>query len=290
MSKRVWLIGGTQESTELAIALAHAQIPCIVSVTTDAAQALYSDPVLVPWVDLWIGRLMPDQIGQFLQEQHIICVLDASHPFAVEISKLAIATASVHQVPYLRYERLRVDRGAEEQGSKEDGEMEISRDGGDRNQEKTGLVVGCPLYLDNFEALFASELLPGERVLLTLGYRPLAQFQPWQERCKLFARILPSMTALEVALVAGFTPDRLIAIRPPISAELERSLWQQWQISMVVTKASGIAGGEDVKRQVAAELGIKLVIINRPPVMYPQQTSDLQTAIEFCIKHYATTA
>jgi precorrin-6A/cobalt-precorrin-6A reductase len=115
-----------------------------------------------------------------------------------------------------------------------------------------------------------------------MGYKSLHWFQPWHDRATLFARILPSAIALGAALQAGFTSERLIALRPPISAELERALWQQWQISMVVTKASGVAGGEDIKRQVAAELGVQLVIIDRPPVPYPQQTSDLQTALTFC--------
>ncbi|HEY9862494.1 MAG TPA: precorrin-6A/cobalt-precorrin-6A reductase, partial [Candidatus Obscuribacterales bacterium] len=86
-------------------------------------------------------------------------------------------------------------------------------------------------------------------------------------------------------IAAGFTPDRLFAMRPPISPDLEKALWQHWQISLVVTKSSGIAGGEDIKRQVAAELGMPLVAIARPPIIYPQQTSDLTTALAFCQQH-----
>jgi precorrin-6A/cobalt-precorrin-6A reductase len=119
-------------------------------------------------------------------------------------------------------------------------------------------------------------------VLLTVGYRYLHLFSSWQERSTLFARILPSVTALGAALAAGFSSDRLIALRPPVSVDLEKALWQQWQISLVVTKASGTAGGEDVKRAVAAELGIGLIAIARPEVVYPQQTSELSRALEFC--------
>jgi precorrin-6A/cobalt-precorrin-6A reductase len=67
---------------------------------------------------------------------------------------------------------------------------------------------------------------------------------------------------------------------------LEKALWQQWDISLVVTKASGTAGGEDIKRTVAAQLGIPLIVIDRPVVEYPQQTSDLSVAIEFCRQQY----
>ncbi|HEY9832846.1 MAG TPA: precorrin-6A/cobalt-precorrin-6A reductase, partial [Stenomitos sp.] len=58
-----------------------------------------------------------------------------------------------------------------------------------------------------------------------------------------------------------------------------------WQISLVVTKASGVAGGEEIKRAVAAELGLPLVVIRRPVVDYPQQTNDFSVALEFCRTH-----
>lgn len=74
-------------------------------------------------------------------------------------------------------------------------------------------------------------------------------------------------------------------MRPPISADLEKALWRHWQISMVVTKASGASGGEDIKREVADELGVSLVVIEPPLVEYPQVTSDLSEAIEFCLKY-----
>lgn len=251
-SGRIWLIGGTQESAQLAAAITPTQLPCTVSVTTESARSLYpsgSD------LRVWVGRLTVSRIDEFLQQQQIVAVLDASHPYAVEISQSAIAAARKWQIPYLRYERPVLEQGEN---------------------------------LANFEALLSGKYLQGQRVLLTVGYRPLQLFQPWQERATLFARLLPSAIALEAAIKAGFTPDRLICLRPPISAELEKALWQQWKISLVVTKASGTAGGEDIKRTVAAELGIPLIGINRPAIEYPQQTSDLSDALQFCLDQYQT--
>jgi len=252
---RIWLIGGTQESAQLAAAIAHTQLPCTISVTTESARSLYPSGSNLR---VWVGRLTVSQIDEFLQQQQIIAVLDASHPYAVEISQSAIAVARKWQIPYLRYERPVLEQG--EQGKN----------------------------LDSFETLLSGKYLQGERVLLTVGYRPLQLFQPWQERATLFARLLPSAIALEAAIKAGFTPDRLICLRPPISADLEKALWQQWKISLVVTKASGTAGGEDIKHTVAAKLGIPLIAINRPTVEYPQQTSDFSDALEFCLDQYQT--
>lgn len=244
--RRIWLIGGTQESAEIAREFVDRQISCVVTVTTEGARSLY--PSSLP---IRVGKLTPVDLKMFLRKHFVSAIVDASHPFAVEISQLAIAIAAELNLPYLRFER--------------------------------SSVTGAPsLSFPSLAALLETNLLKGERVLLTLGYRSLAQFARWHDRAVLFARILPSIEALSAAQAAGFGSDRLIALRPPIAAELEAALWQQWQISIVVTKASGAAGGEDVKRQVAAKLGVKLVTIDRPAVAYPQQTSSLIEVMRFC--------
>ncbi|MBF2009145.1 cobalt-precorrin-6A reductase [Chlorogloeopsis fritschii PCC 9212] len=256
--RRVWLIGGTAESAVLAKAIAHSQIHCVVSVTTEAARLLYPN---VATLQVWVGHLNFTNFDEFLYQQQITAVLDASHPYAVEISQGAIAVCQKLQIPYLRYERPVLEEG-EGRGN---------------------------IYLDSFNTLICGNYLENQRVLLTVGYRQLHLFQPWQGKAALFARLLPSGTALEAAFKAGFTPDRIICLRPPISIDLEKALWRQWNISLVVTKSSGKAGGEDVKQKVAAELGVSLVVINRPEITYPQQTSDLAVALEFCCKHVLCT-
>ena len=250
--KRIWLIGGTSESSQLACAIAQAQIPCTVTVTTESARSLYPD---APTLRVVVGCKDRKEIVEFVQVEGISAILDASHPYAVQVSQAAIAASTELNIPYTRYERPFV-----------------------KQQSNTRSLI----YLNSFDTLLAGEYLLGQRVLLTIGYRFLPLFRPWQMRSTLFARILPSVTALEASLAAGFTPARLLCIRPPISVQLEKALWQHWEISLVVTKASGSAGGEDVKQAVAAELGIPLIIISRPEVKYPQQTSDLITALEFC--------
>ncbi len=266
---RIWLIGGTTESAQLARKLAQSQILCTVTVTTTAARSLYR---LSPYVRVQVGSISPRgkalksttpeisqidaaMIDDFLQQEQIVAILDATHPYAVEISRMAIAAAVQYHLPYLRYERPEL-------------------------KNHPWQAIAC---LESFEQLLAGDYLKGQRVLLTVGYKPLPLFGSWQEKTTLFARILPSLTSLETALAAGFTSDRIIAIRPPVPANIERELWRHWQISLVVTKASGVAGGEDIKRAVAAELGIPLIAIARPSVNYPQQTSDLSVAIAFCL-------
>ncbi|HAX86406.1 MAG TPA: cobalt-precorrin-6A reductase [Cyanobacteria bacterium UBA11370] len=253
--KRLWLIGGTSESVELAGAIASLNLPCTVTVTTIAAEGLYPKS---PLLRVRVGCLDANELAEFLQQEQIAAILDASHPYAVEISRMAIAAASHYQIPYLRFERLSVKR-----------------------QTNSSHII----ELDSFETLLKGDYLYQQRVLLTVGYKALPLFQNWHNRSTLFARILPSVTSLHTAIEAGFSSDRIIALRPPVSTELEKALWHHWDISLVVTKASGVAGGEEVKQKIAIELGISLIVIARPIVKYPQQTSDLLVALEFCQRY-----
>lgn len=251
----VWLIGGTTESATIAQLLAVQEIPTIITVTTPNSVALYPQ---IPLFQVMVGKMDLSQITLFLRQQQIIAVVDASHPFATAISQNAMAATKELNIPYLRYERPKID---------------IIEDG--------------IIRLDSFNTLLAGDYLQQQRVLLTIGYQALPQFQPWQHRATLFTRILPSQESLEVAIQAGFTNHRIIAIRPPLQRELEKALWQQWQISLVVTKASGVAGGQEIKQSVARELGIPLIVINRPKISYPRQTSLLDAVLQFCCQFYS---
>ena len=226
-------------------------IPFIVTVTTKTACSLYSTD------DIAVGRMNRVEMESFCQKG-ILAVVDASHPYAVEVSQSAIVVAAKANLPYLRYERLDC------LGS-------------------TAIKSNANItQLASFNDLVAGDYLQSKRVLLTVGCKALPLFKSWQSKAVLFARVLPKISSLETASASGFTSDRLIAIRPPLNRALERALWQQWQINLVVTKASGTAGGEDVKRQVAADLNIPLIIITRPQVIYPQQTSVFAEVVAFC--------
>jgi len=50
----------------------------------------------------------------------------------------------------------------------------------------------------------------------------------------------------------------------------------------VLTKASGAAGGIPLKLALAKELGIRLLVLERPRLEYPLVTSDLHQVLSFC--------
>lgn len=240
--QRIWLIGGTSESRTVADRLSCAGMPWVATVTSDRARRLYGD---WPTQPVWVGRLDAGMIAPWLTQFQVGAIIDASHPFAVDISRLAIATG----LPYLRYERPPVPHDPE------------------------------TVVLPNFAALLVPEYLRGRRVLLTTGVKTLGQVRPWLGRSHLWARILPTETSRQAAIAAGFPPDRLVPQQLPTTFAAERSLWQQLGLDTVVMKAAGAASGTDLKQAVARSLGIRAIMVARPAIAYPAQTSDMAAII-----------
>ena len=240
----LWLIGGTQESRAIAQVLSAHLYPWVVTVTRPSAVQLYEG---LPG-KVMVGILTPERLAQFLQEQALDGIIDASHPFATVISRQAMATG----LPYLRFER-----------------------------PETPMEPPAQVFPD-FDQVLQSEYLGGHRVLLTVGVKALHLFAPWHSQAKLWARILPNPEAEEQALRAGFAPKCLIPSRLPLTYEQEYQLWQRLRIDTVITKASGEAGGVAIKQAVAKALGVRLMVIARPPITYPLQTNELAVVQAFC--------
>ena len=245
----ILVIGGTSESREVVQTLLEAGHRVCVTVTTATARRLYSEH---PHLTVLVTRFDAEQLATFLQQQAIVGVIDASHPFAVEITRLALSVCRQQRLPYLRFQRSPLPLGTRE------------------------------IELPDLDALLTGEYLTDKRVLLTTGAKWLPRFAPWQQRATLFTRILPYPDSLQTAIAAGFSSERIIALRPPLSPALEEALWQHWQIQLVVTKASGSTGGETVKQQAAERLDIPLIRIARPSVRVSNQTDSLETVLHFC--------
>ena len=248
--KQIWLIGGTSDSVVIAEELIALGQSLLVTVTTESAIALYPESELIT---VRVGTLSFSQMVELVKRYGIEGIIDASHPFAVEVSQNAIALSKQLNLPYLRYERPSVTPKADSH----------------------------TVILDGFDTLINGDYLQQQRVLLTVGYKALSWFRSSHENAMLFARILPAISSLENALAAGFSQKQLIALRPPVSYELEKALCQQWEISLIVTKASGKAGGEDIKQAVAKALDISLIILDRPQLDYPQKTSCMEDCLQW---------
>lgn len=243
---KVWLIGGTGDSVVIAESLLKNGFEVVVTVATSKAVDLYDchgHMMVIP------GKIPPPEMRTFIQDYGICAVVDASHPFAMNVSQGAIALSQQEKIPYLRYERPSLSN-------------------------RQGMIE-----FPDFPSLLKSNLLTGKRVLLTIGCQSLSFFQNYHHQIHLYARVLPYADSITQANAAGFKGDRLIALRPPISLPLEKALWQQWNIQAVVTKAAGKPGGQDIKQKLAQALQIPLIIIQRPNVSYPHMVRNVDDIV-----------
>ncbi|MGL6139661.1 MAG: precorrin-6A/cobalt-precorrin-6A reductase, partial [Planktothrix sp.] len=75
-------------------------------------------------------------------------------------------------------------------------------------------------------------------------------------------------------------PGQLILQRGPFSLELERSLLQKHQIGAIVSKNSG--GDATYAKIIAArQLGLPIVMIQRPPVPEGETVTDVESVLSW---------
>lgn len=232
MKNKLLLLSGTSEGPVLARALAEHGFEVRATVTRpEACRNLFGG---LKNIAVEARGFTEQTLSSFLQAGEADLVLDATHPFAVRITRIAHGVCTRLGVPYVRYER---PDWTPPEGT---------------------------VFVDTF--VKAAEMLPslGKRIMLTIGAKQLKHFIDLHERVILFARILPSPVSLEQALAAGFSKERIMCLRPPFSRAFNKSLFQEYKTDVLLTKASGTEGGVVEKVTAAFELGMKVLMIRRP--------------------------
>ena len=251
MKKRVLLLSGTSEGPPLARALLLAGFDVRATVTRpEACDSLFGP--LAQEITVEARGFTAEGLADFLTQGLADVVLDATHPFAVRITRTVTDVCQRLQVPFVRYERPDWEPPPETR------------------------------QVDSFSE--AAMILPslGTRILLTIGAKQLKHFSRRQDRLVLIARILPCVASLQQALAAGFTPDRLLCLRPPFSEAFNRAVLREYRAEVLVTKASGRPGGVVEKVLAARDLGLPIVMIRRPPLSDIPCVGTLEAAVQAC--------
>lgn len=241
---RVLLFGGTTEGRELALWLRDAGIPALSHVATDYGEALLREEAL----PAEYGRLDAAEMEHLLRTGDFFATLDATHPFATEVSKNIRAAAAAAGVRYYRI--LRGEGSASEAEEAEEIEARLR-------------ARGCFRLFDSQQEA-ADWLAKTEGpIFLATGSKELKAYAALP-RERLTVRILPGEEALRKAAEAGIQPDHIIAMQGRSSVVLNRALLQQCSAKFLVTKQSGKPGGYLEKLRAAEALGICFVAIRRP--------------------------
>lgn len=244
---RLWLIAGTGEGPRLASQLLERGWRLEVSVVSEAASLAYPahrrQRLLVG--ALAGGEAIRQQLAAAaLEGQPYAAVVDASHPFASQISH-QLAAALQQQI--------------------------ADRPSGPQPAQPLLLRLVRPLLsspadrlLVNLKAL-AHHRLAGTRLLLAIGARQLAEAVALSPGALHHARLLPNPEALQRAMAAGIAPQRLAPLRPGGNGEaaLLAALLRRWRINAILCRQSG-GITETLWRQLAASQGCELLLLQRP--------------------------
>jgi precorrin-6A/cobalt-precorrin-6A reductase len=201
------------------------------------------DPLLPPGSVRIGGFGGADGLARYLRDEHIGAVVDATHPFAATISANAFEACAASDVPL----------------------MILRRPGWTAQPgDEWHRVASLP---------DAAARLPeaGRRVFLTTGRQGIAHFAG-RDECWFLAR--------SVEPPSGTVPRRLEVLldRGPFTVAGERDLITRYRLDVLVTKDSG---GADAKLVAARELGIPVLMVDRPPLPPAANVSTADAAADW---------
>lgn len=240
MTRRLLVLGGTREAREIATALAGDTAWRVVVSLAGATK----EPAPLP-VEIRVGGFGgADGLARHLGENKVEAVVDATHPFARQMSANAVTACTQTEVPLLRIERPAWTRPAAAEW----------------------IVVAD---LDE-----AARILPsGARVFLTVGADSLEPFACRDDVWFLVRTMERRPDGLPL-------PRGKLVVGPPSqSPEEEARLMRAHRVTRLVTKNAG--GTAFAKLAAAADLEIPAIVIDRPRLPPAETVADAAGALDW---------
>ena len=228
----VVVFAGTTEGCEICSFLAKNKVSVLACVATDYGSKSLKEG---EYLKIHAGRLNGAEMENLLKELSPGLVLDATHPYAAEVTENIRAAC---QNTGFSYQRVLREAGA--------------------YQDKA-------VYVENTEA--AVEFLEGTKgnILLTTGSKELGKFTALSDAGeRIYARVLSLPSVMETCKGYGFEGKHLIGMQGPFSMELNAAMLRQYDCRYLVTKDTGKAGGFQEKIDAALMCDVIPVIIGRP--------------------------
>lgn len=230
---------GTSEGRELLMKLENLNLKVIATVTTTyGLESIGSNKF-----EVIRERLNHELLNKLIDERGISCVIDITHPYAENISLLAIKVCEERRISYLRYERKTTEI----------------------------LEEGNVIWADSYkQAAEIASNIEG-RIFLTVGSNHLPIFLKEISVDRLIARVLPTTEVIRKCEDYGFRADNIVAMKGPFDTEINKQMFLMYKAAAVVTKDSGAVGGTEEKIKACSLLGIPIIAVRRPSLPYPKR-------------------
>jgi len=234
----IWIIGGTSNANDIASLLVEKNQPVVISVTTGYGYGLAQRTGCRVIREV----LTADGMRLLIKENKIRLVIDASHPFATEVSKAAMQVACECGIQYARFER-------------------------------STPVFEKARYVESYEAAVDYLKNTQGNVLITTGSKFCGKYCTL-DMDRLFVRVLSTPESIEHCTNAGYKPEQIVTMTGVLSTHENLKFMQENNIRFLVTKDSGQEGGLPEKIAAAEAGGVEVLIISRPRLHYPVVFSD----------------
>lgn len=241
MPKTVLILGGTADARRLAERLVE-RFPDNLRVITSLAGRT-SSPRMPKGEVREGGFGGSDGLADYLRSEHVDLLVDATHPFAAQISAHAATACTIAAVS-----RLSLIRPAWSAG-----------------------VADRWIHVPDIAA--AAEMLTSRDgpCLITTGINELAAFKEVSHP-ELIVRLIEQPRA-----PLPIDNTEIVIGNPPYRLEDEKALFERLKITTIVTKNAG-GNATRAKIDAAAALGIEVIMIDRPPTPTGDTVTDEQAA------------
>lgn len=247
---RLLLLGGTTEASRLARHLAQQEMDTVFSYAGRTGH-----PLAQPLPTRIGGFGGVDGLSDYLTRERITHVIDATHPFAAQMSHNAIKACARAGVPLLAHERAPWRAGPEDQWT-------------------------C---VHDMSA--ACDALPeqGARVFLAIGKQQLGCFTTKPKNHYLLRLVDPPAEALPLQNATA------VIARGPFEVAEDTALMRAHAITHLVAKNAGGSGAE-AKLIAARTLNLPVILVNRP-ALPPRETRDsIAGVMDWLAAHLAVPA
>lgn len=246
----VLVIAGTMDAKQIIDKLYKIGEKVTVMVTTKLGSELVDHK---DSIDIYQGKINKVSIIDIIDKVQPKCVIDASNPFAVDISRNVISACKLKEIPYIGF----LSEKATYKG------YDIVRV---KNYEE-----GCE-RIQEYEG----------NIILTVGSKKIETFTKISDyQNRVYIRVLPDWMVLKKCEKLGFNSRNIMAMKGPFNEELNVEMFKYCNASVLVTKDSGNTGGVIEKINAARRLGIKIIMIDRSDENYENKTTSIEEIIEF---------
>ena len=226
----ILILGGTTEGRIAARTLEESGKPFYYSTKGDEQEVTMHHGIRLQ------GAMDELDLEHCCREHNIQLLVDAAHPFAIQLHQTVEKVAHTLNLLVIRFERIYPPRDEEH-------------------------IIWCEDFEDAIRQIRKEDIFT---LLALTGVQSIAKLKPlWQESACCYFRILNRESSRRLAEREGF-PEKYLHYYH--AGEDERILLQRLHPEAILIKESGLSGGFNEKVEAALQEGIRIFAIRRPPM------------------------